>query len=203
MSLGGDLFLRFISYLLVLRTMSLFDATEIGDLPRVRKLVEQGGDVEKTNDRLWTPLMWASYLGHLEVVRYFLEQGANTKKADAYGFTSLHYAARKGHLEIAKLLMFYEADLNARDDLGRLPIDMTYNEEVAQAIRDEPERRRDQQPRKRCIEENQHHNAATSASAQQEEQEHMSKQPAEKETQEGEIADEDQDSEPSSDEGDN
>ena len=73
------------------------------------------------------------------------------------------------------------------------------NEEIKQAIRDEPRRRLDH-GHKRATEQDRHPNAATSASAQQEEEgkeeEQANKQPAEA----GEVADEDQDSEPSSDE---
>ena len=97
------------------------------------------------------------------------------------------------------------ADLNARNHDGELPIDMGWNntEEIRQAIRDEPERRWNQQPRKRCIEQDRHPHAATSASAEQEDdegEEQSNKQTAEGEAGEGMVADEDQDSEPSSDE---
>ena len=123
------------------------------------------------------------------MTRYLLEQGANRDKANDGGYTSLHIAAWNGHLEIAKLLMVYGADLNARTNDGRLPIDVAANEEIKQAIRDEPERRWDQQPRKRCIEQDRHPNAAASASAQQEEgddeeEPSNTKQPAEGEAEE-------------------
>ena len=71
------------------------------------------------------------------------EQGANRDKADNGGYTSLHWAAHEGHLEIAKLLMVYGADLNARNNESRMPIDLARNEEIRQAIRDEPSRRMD------------------------------------------------------------
>ena len=142
--------------------------------------------------------MIASARGYLDVVRYLLEQGANRDKATNDGTTPLHYAAFHGRLEIAKLLMVYGADLNARNNQGQLPIDIARNEEIKQAIRDEPRRRLDEAPGKRATEQDQHPNAAASASAQQEdddEEQTNNKQPAE-----GVVADEDQDSEPSSDE---
>ena len=96
--------------------------------------------------------------------------------------------------------------MNARTVNGQLPIDMGYRntEEIRQAIRDETERR-DQQPRKRCVEDDRQPNATTSADAQQDDQEddeerQNGKQPAEGEAEEGEVTEEDQDSEPSSDE---
>ena len=171
----------------------LYGASRKGHLAVVRYLVEQGADMEKANNRGW---------GHLEVVRYLLEQGANRDKADITGWTSLHWAAHQGHLEIAKLLMVYGADLNARTNYGELPIDHARTEEIRQVIRDEPRRRLDH-GHKRATEQDRHPNATTSASAQQEDNEEQSnKQSAEGEVEEGKVSDEDQDSEPSSDEND-
>ena len=184
----------------------LWAASRKGHLTVVTFLVEQGADIEKA-EHGWTPLIIASTCGHIEVVRYLLDQGANRDNTTVHRWTSLHFAARDGHLEIAKLLMAYGADLNVRTYGGRLPIDCARNVEIRQAIRDESERRRDQQPRKRCVEEVRHPNAAASASAKQEadeEVEQNSKQPAGGEVEEGlKLADEDQDSEPSSDEDEN
>ena len=184
----------------------LYRASSNGHLTVVRYLVEQGADKEKANNGCMTPLMVASINGRLEVARYLLVQGADKNKANIGGLTSLHFAANWSHLEIAKLLMVYGADLNARTNDGRLPIDMEHHntEEIRQAIRDEPRRRLDEAPGKRCIEQDQHPNAAASASAHQygeEEEEQCNKKlPAEGEVEEGKVADEDQDSEPSSDE---
>ena len=132
----------------------LFIASWKGHLPVVRYLVEQGANMEKADQHGCNPVINASFSGHLGVVRYLLEQGADRDKVTTDGNTSLHYAARHGHLEIAKLLMVYGADLNARNHWGALPIDMGHrnNEMIRQAIRDEPQRRWDQQPRKRCVE---------------------------------------------------
>ena len=177
----------------------LYFASRNGQLAVVRYLVEQGADMNKVGSDGWTPLIIASINGHLEAVLYLLEQGADRDKADRGGYTSLHYAALQGQHEVVKLLMV----LNARTDYGLLPIDMGYRntEEIKQAIRDEPQRR-DQQPRKRCIEQDQHTDAAaSSASAQQEEEEQSNKKPRlEGEAEDGEVADEDQNSEPSDDE---
>ena len=175
-------------------------AARSNHLTVVRYLVEQGADMEKALGG-WTPLITATIYDRLEVVQYLLEQGADMDKANIHGDTSLHWAARKGHLEVAKLLMVYGADLNARDNRFQLPIDMAVTEEIKQAIRDEAERRRDQQPRKRCIEEDRH--SYTASAQQEDDEEEGKKQPAEGEAVESKVADEDQDSEPSSDEGGN
>ena len=148
----------------------LYAASREGHLAVVRYFVEQGCNMEKADNNGFTPLITASGNGHLEVVRYLLEQGANRDKASDIGYTSLHWAAMRGHLEIAKLLMVYGADLNARTNNGLSPIDLADDEEIEQAIRDEPRRRMDH-GHKRATEQDRHPNATTSASAQQEEEE--------------------------------
>ena len=161
-----------------------------------------------------TPLFAAVANGHLELCRYLLEQGADRDKANGWGWTPLHKAANSGHREIAMLLISYGADLNARDSRGQLPIDVGYHitEEIKQAIRDEPRRRMDEAQGKRATEEDRHPHTATSGSANQEEDEEedtkqSNKRPRLNEGVEDEkgtkIAEEDEDSEPSSDEGEN
>ena len=101
--------------------------------------------------------------------------------------------------------MVYGAKLNARNDQGQLPIDIAANEEIKQAIRDEPQRRWDQQPRKRCFEEERQIDAtATTASSnggkegeQGNEGSHLN---GEVEGEKGMVAEEDEDSEPSDEE---
>jgi len=46
--------------------------------------------------------------------------------------------------------------LNARSDQGVLPIDWAANEEMRQAIRDEPRRRMDEAPGKRATDQDRH-----------------------------------------------
>ena len=88
--------------------------------------------------------------------------------------------------------------LNTRTNRGELSIDLADDEEIRQAVRDEPRCRLDEAPGKRATEQDRHPNTATSASAhQQDEEQDNIKQPAEEG---GEVADEDQDSKPSSDE---
>ena len=162
-------------------------------------LVAYGADMDKANEWGQSPLLYATMNGHFELARYLLEQGANRNIANNNnGSTPLHYAALYSNLEIVTLLMLYGADLNARLQDGRLPIDVTTSEEIKQAIRDEPRRRMDEAPGKRAIEHDRYLNVATFAQQGDEEEVDVKKLLAA-----GEVADEDQDSESSSDEDDN
>ena len=192
---------------------ALSNATWVGHIAVVQYLVEQGADMEKgTNSGNTSLIIFCWEDGQLDIARYLLEQGADRDKANDGGWTPLHEAADYDHLEIAMLLMSYGADLNAKTNNGQLPIDFAHSEEMKQAIRDEPRRRMDEAPGKRATEQARHPNAATSASAYQEEEdvdegEHQSnKRPRlnerAAEAEETKVAEEDEDSEPSSDEGD-
>ena len=148
---------------------SLYWAAWHGHYPVVQYLVEQGADKEIADHGGLTPLIVASCSGrHLDVVRYLLEQGADRDKADNGGWTSLHDAVANGQLEIAMVLMSYGANLNARNNEGLLTIDVARDEEMKQAIRDEPRRRMDH-GYKRATEQDRHPDsaAATTASTQQ------------------------------------
>jgi ankyrin repeat protein len=183
---------------------ALIIAAGKGHADVVRFLVEQGACIDKPNYYGCTPLMYATSANHIDVVRYLLEQGANRDMADitAGGYTSLHLAAIEGHLEIAKLLMICGADLNVRSDLGKLPIDMVGrdDEEMRQAILNEPQRRWDQQPRKRCFEEERQTDAAASVSSNDEQGNEGPSLDEEVEAEDEKIAEEDEDSEPSDEE---
>ena len=178
----------------------LRDAAEVGDLDRVKLLVEQGMGMETGNLFDQTPLVAA-------IMNRHLEQGVEKHKFDFFDMTPLHVATHEGPLEIIKLLMAYGADLNAVNDNGQLPMNTALTEEIRQAICNEPQRRRDLQPRKRCVEQDQHPDADATAPTQQDDEEEgdeeqsNSKQLAEGKAEVGgEVAGEDQDSEPSSDE---
>ena len=187
---------------------ALSAAAKNNHLSVVQYLVEQGADTDKPSTKRsgFIPLHYASRDGHLDVARYLLEQGADRDKAKDDGWTSLHLAVANNHIETAKLIMVYGADLNARTNDGELPIDVARTEEIKQAIRDEPRRRMDH-GHKRATEQDRHPNAATSASAQHEDEEEREEQSNKRprleedaQAEEGKIAEEDEDSEPSDDE---
>ena len=81
-------------------------------------LLDAGADVNKTNYKGQTPLLFALNAGHEAVVRGLVEAGADVNKADDEGWVPLAVAAnynKEGYYKSRKLmelLQFYGADVN-------------------------------------------------------------------------------------------
>jgi len=90
----------------------LQEATRKGDAALVRKLLDDGVDVNTKFRYGTTALFYACDHGHVDVVKVLLEKGADlTVKDTFYGFTPLMLAVspaqtrKPAHTEIAKLLI--------------------------------------------------------------------------------------------------
>jgi hypothetical protein len=88
------------------------DAARKGDAAAVKKLIDEGVDVNTKFRYGATAIFYASDHGHVDVVKVLLEKGADlTLKDTFYGFTPLMLATspaqkkRPEHTEIAKLLI--------------------------------------------------------------------------------------------------
>ncbi len=123
----------------------LCDAAEDGNLSEVKRLLDEGANVnDKNEDGLMafnlakelghgkvakvllsnnkdengkTILMEAVRRGKSEVVKELLNNGANVNVADQYGWTALMVAA-SGKSEIVKLLLDHEANVNDKNKNG-------------------------------------------------------------------------------------
>lgn len=96
--------------------MDIFQATECGDLSRVRYLVEQGGNIEVTGPWNDTPLIRAAYRGQIDVVKYLVERGA--KMTDGEGIVKM--AKDRGFQEIANYLAEVIEQVSLMQDMTSL-----------------------------------------------------------------------------------
>ena len=97
-------------------------ATTQSPEPPTTKVQVRGSDREGELDG---PILAAAYNGNIEAVKQHLAAGTdvNVKGGFADG-TPLHYAAANGHKEIAELLIEKGADVKAKDEGGKTPLDV-------------------------------------------------------------------------------
>ncbi len=103
----------------------VFEASALGDLEAVRKLVS--GDRALVNTFAadgFYPLGLAAFFGHRAIVEFLLTNGADVATAarNAQKVTALHGAVARRDVEIVKMLLKAGADPNARQESGFVPL---------------------------------------------------------------------------------
>jgi cytohesin len=87
-----------------------------GELDALKQLKEEGGDIDGSDDRGFTPLAWAARNGHEEVVTLLVESECNLESSCFGGLKPLHHAVNKNLERVAKMLIKAGSDVNAVDD---------------------------------------------------------------------------------------
>jgi|GEM_PF-6435518 len=98
---------------------ALIEASLHGHFDTVRRLLDQGADINAKGNTGATALMMACWWGHVDIVRLLLDRGANVNAKGLDGYTALMEAARYGRFEIAELLLEKGAHVNARTSMGK------------------------------------------------------------------------------------
>jgi hypothetical protein len=81
-------------------------ACKSGDLEVFKRALDHGGDIEQTNSKGITLLMFACYFGHIEIVKILLRQeNSRIECVDSDGNTALTYAINGKNLDIVQLLL--------------------------------------------------------------------------------------------------
>ena len=104
----------------------------------MKKLIQAGGEVNEQTSLGSTPLLVASMNGHVEVVNILIQAGAevNTQVKEGIfkGWTPLHLASLNGHVEVITALLAGGADKTLKDDCGKTPYDVAYNQDCKNAL---------------------------------------------------------------------
>jgi uncharacterized protein len=108
----------------------LIAAAKKGDLEHVRKLLDEGDDVNAENDNGETALLYAALKGNLEMVKLLIEREADVEARDKDGFTVLMAAASGGHLDVAGLLIEKGAEVNAKNVDGETALQQAHGMEL-------------------------------------------------------------------------
>ncbi|KAH0562061.1 hypothetical protein GP486_003233 [Trichoglossum hirsutum] len=85
----------------------------------VRRLLEQGANVNAKDRYGYTALHWTAMNGNEAVLKLLLEQGANADAKGENGETALHCAIKSEREALVKLLLEKGADVWAKDKIGR------------------------------------------------------------------------------------
>jgi len=94
----------------------LFVACGQGDVDAVRRLLDEGAEVDRANKYGATPLFVACERGHVDAARLLLDNGADVHKASNKNRTPLHAAAYEGHIDVVRLLLAHGADADVDED---------------------------------------------------------------------------------------
>lgn len=97
----------------------LIKAVRARNVDDVRRLANQGTDINSSNKSGKTALMIAARLGEAEMVRILLTRGASAKTQDDAGDTALHKAARKGNRLVVERLTKGMNSLEIKHNEGR------------------------------------------------------------------------------------
>jgi pectate lyase len=104
--------------------LSLQEAAAIGDVNRIKILLNDGVEVDSWDDHSGaTALQRAAISGQKDLVMLLIANGA---QIDYMGWqfpsTALHYACRYGHKDVVELLLAKGADVNTRNSDGQTPL---------------------------------------------------------------------------------
>jgi ankyrin repeat protein len=135
-SLGND---RGLDTMLTFGVTALIRAAKAGDTPLVKLLLEHGADPDLASNSGITPVMAAAGLGSndidsrgidkteaeaIDTLQVLLAHKADINRRDARtGRTALHGAAMWGWNSVVQFLVDNGADLFAKDNGGKLPLD--------------------------------------------------------------------------------
>jgi ankyrin repeat protein len=94
----------------------------------VERLLEEGGDVNKSDINGRTPLIFAASGPFPETVELLLQADSDPNATDSEeGWSALMFAAAEGHRDVVQKLLEYGADVSLKDKDGDTAIDFASN----------------------------------------------------------------------------
>lgn len=102
---------------------SIIDACDSGDLEAVRRLLEEGRNVNEMTDEGESLLSLACSSGYLELAQLLLATRANVEDRGLKDTTPLMEAASAGHVDIVRLLLNHVSNNHIKTCCCRHPFD--------------------------------------------------------------------------------
>lgn len=104
---------------------NIFRATELGNVHRVRFLIEvEGTSVDAKDSSGSTALIWAARYNKVEIAQLLMRKKANVNIANNWGRTALMWAAFNGNGVMVFFLLQYGANIGLVDNQGQTAEDL-------------------------------------------------------------------------------
>ncbi|XP_013145469.1 PREDICTED: BRCA1-associated RING domain protein 1-like [Papilio polytes] len=100
----------------------------LGNIERVKQLLEDGANSNTKDNAGWTPLHEAVQSGRLDLVRLLFQYKTLINVPGPDNETPLHEAVRYNHKDIVNELVTHGADLDAKNSKGETPIQLANGE---------------------------------------------------------------------------
>ena len=100
---------------LVALDQSLIESAKLGDLLKIKELLEKGVNVEARDNTGNTALIWAAWAGHADVTQVLIAAGADLEARDNAKDTALIAAFQGGRADIVRTLFSAGAKLRFLD----------------------------------------------------------------------------------------
>ena len=117
---------------------SIHVAAQMGNIDKVKALLDQGIDVDIKDKAGMTPLLLAISNKHNEVAKFLIERGADVNAGNRQGIVPLYRALWNQDLEMVKLLLANGANVNAQHaQTGYTPLHwaaMMDNKEIVELV---------------------------------------------------------------------
>jgi ankyrin repeat domain-containing protein 17 len=94
-------------------TVGIVEAAHLGDLPLLKRLLDEGADIETHDAAGVTPLMAASACGHVECVRFLLEHGANAFAENSRGQQAITWAITRERVPVIRVLLDHGVNVDS------------------------------------------------------------------------------------------
>ena len=112
----------------------LHTACRSGGIAAVRKLLDEGTDVNWKDKKGMTAFIYASAHGHVEVVKLLLDRGALIDLQNNVGGTALSNACFYGKIDCVRLLLERGADMFMTGKSGKTAKDWAEEQEHADIV---------------------------------------------------------------------
>ena len=97
--------------------IAMIIASSTGNLPEVKRLIDQGMDLDHHDFTGNTPLIYAARYARVDLVQFLLNHGADVNASTHWGTTALKESVRKGNRVVVRALLDAGADVDQTDNL--------------------------------------------------------------------------------------